>query len=175
MRACHLMRAWLDEGLKADQLEDTVRPFFNLMLLKGGVPSGLRLILPPFFKFLQNDEILIREECRRLFKTIFERLVALRGVGLIKEWKEFLQGREVKINNKYVCEWVKDKARKGPISDKNAWEKFQRKFVVPLHSVSHTTPQTCEITTRAGLVSGENKDFPSSVVVWNGNNQGRLV
>ena len=100
---------------------------------------------------------------------MFEKLVAVKEIDLTEGWGEFLRDKAAKISNKFVCEWIKDKARKGAIGDKNNWERFQKIFAVPFFSITHTTDQACEITTRVGAIAEESRDFPSSVVVWNGN------
>ena len=63
---------------------------------------------------------------------------------------------------------MKEAARKGPIFWKNYWEAFQRAFCVPLGSITQTGAQSCVIT-RKGQIGKVLKNFPSSVVVWNGN------
>lgn len=65
---------------------------------------------------------------------------------------------------------VKEYARRAEKGEKNRWENFQKDAFVPHFSVTETKFQSCVITTRAGQTNKiAQRDFPSGVVVWNGN------
>ena len=85
------------------------------------------------------------------------------GMGL------FVKKSGQKISENFVCDLVKEKARTGIMQERHKWESFQANFTIPMHSVTLTTSQACVITTRVGQTQTPSKDFPASVVVWNGN------
>ena len=109
------------------------------------------------------------EECRKAVRFMFKELNELRDPDLAKEWGLFLKKSGQRISENFVCDLVKEKARTGIMQERNKWESFQANFTIPMHSVTLTTSQACVITTRVGQTQTPSKDFPASVVVWNGN------
>ena len=137
------MGSWLySKDLPAKDLPDIIRPFFNAWFWSRSKLDGHRFIFPPFFKFLQDAKFLANEDCLRLLKAILEKLASFKEPSLVKEWGEFLQKEKIKISGKDVCEWVRNKARKGTVEDRNVWEEFQKLFALPFWGISQTTPQT---------------------------------
>ena len=74
--ACRLVGSWLNNELGEAQFMDIVKPFFNFLISKGR-PETIQCIFHPIFKFLQLGKFCASEECRKILRTIFEKLSAL--------------------------------------------------------------------------------------------------
>jgi hypothetical protein len=164
-KVCELMEAWILGDPINDILFGTLRAFFNFVITTGK-PEFFRHIHILLKNFLHNENFCSEPEGRRILKTIFVKV----SQDFREPWEIFLEKQNIKISNTFVCELVRECTRKKTtITEKNAWENFQRKFCVPTHTTTETNPQSCTITTRKGQVQTDPENFPSSVVVWNAN------
>jgi exonuclease III len=102
-------------------------------------------------------------------RTIFDKFINIKQINFIEQWANFLDKNNIKISNNFLCDLIKTYARKGTVEERNRWEAFQKKFSIPIYSITNTSKQMCTITTRLGQVGTSRKSFPSSIVVWNGN------
>ena len=128
--ACQVVGIWLAEDLTTKDIVAIVRPFFNAWLSKGQL-AGLDFILLSFFNFLQREDIFVDEECRRLFQAILGKIAALREGALRERWEKFLIEVGRKISSKIACEWVRDRARKGTLAEKNTMGEISENICFP--------------------------------------------
>ena len=149
------MQAWFEAGVDPKIFPEVVRPFFNLMVTS----DNFREV--PLLLFLHDPKICDDPECRRLLKTIFAKVVSVRGLDFLGEWEAFLKTHNIRISSNFVCEIVTAQAGSGMGG-------VQKQFLVPLHSTTQTHKQTCTITTRTGQAGPPPVRFPP-IVVWNGN------
>ena len=162
LEACRAMQAWLEDDLIPEDFPLVVRPFFNWAVTVGKTQCV------PLVKFLQSEPLCGDSECKRLIGTMFARALLEKDRDLLEEWKMYVHTHNIKISNGFVCELIKQQTRKGKLSERNRWEKFQKEFCVPPFCVTQTQKQTCTINTRVGR-EHTSKTLPSSVIVWNGN------
>ena len=102
-------------------------------------------------------------------KAAFDKILKAKTSDIDEEWEEFLKTHKTKVSNDFACGILREQARKGPVKERNKWEKFQQTFCIPLHSTTATSKQTCTITTREGQRNAEGGRTPSTFIVWNGN------
>jgi hypothetical protein len=166
--ALQKISTWLHEIFSVESFIQTVRPLFNLM---NGTDTKKNLIvfLTPLVKFLQHNDLCSDPTCKRILTTIFNK-IATANLEFAEGWGKFLDNHNLIVANNFVCELIQRHARKtGDIKHRNIWEKFQKKYTIPPHYTTHTTQQSCIITTRDGHTHTSHKTFPASVVIWNGN------
>ena len=95
------METWLCESLKLDIFLIILRPFFNLLVAIGEKQTYQYIILP-CIKFLQDEKLCADPECRRLLKTIFDKLTQLKLLNFREIWAKFLQTNQLVISNTYA-------------------------------------------------------------------------
>jgi len=152
------MKRWVNE-LKETDFPEVGRIYFNLLVKKGMQEK----FTTHFFDSVDNKQFQENSECFRILKSIFEKLTE--DQDLPEKWGKELRQKNTKINNVNVGKWIKGRARKGPTTQKQKWERFEKEFTTP-PTTTRSQKQQCSIQTTRTI---KNRENPSSIVVWNGN------
>ena len=167
-QASKFIAEWIGNNLQPEEFLRIARQLLNLVFTFGK-PDFSKFLVAPFIKILHDEKICENIECQRLLKSFFEKFISEK-IDIEYTWQKFIGDGGLKISNNFICALLKQHARKGPLRERNKWESFQQAFCVPLFNITNTCLQECMITTRVGQTKGKTgQNFPSSVVVWNGN------
>ena len=111
--------------LETENFGNALRPIITL-LCKSGLENRLS---ETFFKSASREELCTNPDTRRALKNMFDKLE--KASDFTSMWESHLKDTNTKIHPA-IAEWVRERARKGRLSEKQKWERLRNLFTHPL-------------------------------------------